>query len=163
MISLSIVDNLEIKSVKFVANISCRTDELPEFLALKILSASSYGAEKDIFERQILKHLKEGDPDESEYDHICHLLDDFEHKGPNRRYICLVFELMGETLQSFGTCFSDYRIPEHVMRRFAIQLIIALDYAHDHNVIHTGASIVVKFYFLSSHYSMKLSPIYPAI
>lgn len=112
-------------------------------MALKILTASSYGAEKDIFERQILRHLREGDPDETGYDHICHLLDDFEHEGPNGRHVCLVFELMGETLQSFGAWFSESRIPEPVMRRFAIQLIIALDYAHDHNVIHTGMSLAV--------------------
>jgi hypothetical protein len=31
-------------------------------------------------------------------------------------------------------------LPSVVMRRFAIQLLLVLDFAHDHNVIHTGTS-----------------------
>ncbi|KAK2734157.1 hypothetical protein FQN57_001872 [Myotisia sp. PD_48] len=46
---------------------------------------------------------------------------------------------MGETpLRSFGTWFRDNVVPNKAMRRFTIQLLIALDYAHDYGVIHTG-------------------------
>ena len=52
----------------------------------------------------------------------------------------LFFELMGETLRSFGTLFREKMIPEPVMRKFIIQLLVALGFAHDHNVVHTGIS-----------------------
>jgi serine/threonine-protein kinase SRPK3 len=49
---------------------------------------------------------------------------------------------MGETLRSFGAWFFEDMIPYPVMRRFAIQLLLALDFAHEHNVIHTGMSYI---------------------
>lgn len=161
----SILANLEIKFVKLLVTVSYRTEESSEFVALKILTAEAYSAEKDIFEREILKHLKEGGPGETGYEHICHLLDDFEHEGPNGKHVCLVFELMGETLRSFGIWFFEYeyRIPEHVMRRFAIQLIVALHYAHRHNVIHTGMSLIVKIYVICFYCSMAIFPTYSII
>lgn len=51
---------------------------------------------------------------------------------------------MGETLRSFGAWFPEDMIPYPVMRRFAIQLVLALDFAHDHNVIHTGMESATK-------------------
>jgi serine/threonine-protein kinase SRPK3 len=45
---------------------------------------------------------------------------------------------MGETLASFGGWFKECMIPYPIMRRFTAQLLAALDYAHEHNVIHTG-------------------------
>jgi serine/threonine-protein kinase SRPK3 len=49
-----------------------------------------------------------------------------------------VFELMGETMRSFGAWFRESMVPYSIMRRFTIQLLAALDFAHEHNVIHTG-------------------------
>ncbi|OBT85194.1 hypothetical protein VE02_05680 [Pseudogymnoascus sp. 03VT05] len=118
-----------------------------EFVALKFLTAEAYGTENDIFERDILKHLKAQDEEQLGYSQICHLIDDFEHKGPNGTHVCLVFELMGETLRSFGAWFSDSMIPNEVMRRFTIQLLLAVHFAHNHNVIHTDiqpSNIFVK-------------------
>lgn len=103
-----------------------------------MLSAECYGQEKDIYERNILKHLRNGDKGEVGYDFICHLVDDFEHEGPNGTHVCLVFELMGETLASFGVWFPDHMIPYPTMRKFTLQLICALGFAHERNVIHTG-------------------------
>ncbi|OBT72508.1 hypothetical protein VF21_08690 [Pseudogymnoascus sp. 05NY08] len=54
---------------------------------------------------------------------------------------------MGETLRSFGAWFPDSMIPNEVMGRFTIQLLLALHFAHNHNVIHTDiqpSNIFVK-------------------
>ncbi|KPM41814.1 hypothetical protein AK830_g4752 [Neonectria ditissima] len=118
------------------------------FRALKVLSAESYGQGHDTFEKEILAHLREADRSHPGYAYICHLLDDFQHQGPNGVHVCLVFELMGETLRSFGAWFLENQIPNPVMRRFTIQLLMALDYAHDHHVVHTDIkpdNIFVKF------------------
>ncbi|KAK4653424.1 hypothetical protein QC762_0083450 [Podospora pseudocomata] len=119
------------------------------FRALKVLSAESYAEDHPIFEKEILKHLRDGgDKDELGYAYICHIVDDFEHQGPNGTHVCLVFELMGETLRSFGAWFKDNQLPYPVIHRFTIQLLLALDYAHGCDVIHTDIkpdNIFVKF------------------
>lgn len=112
------------------------------FRALKVLSAECYGGSKDIYEREILEHLRDADPSHSGYAYIPTLIDSFEHDGPNGRHVCLVFRVMGETHRSFGTWFEDHMIPNEIMRRFTIQLLLALDYAHDHGVVHTGKSSI---------------------
>ncbi|KAH7234508.1 kinase-like domain-containing protein [Fusarium solani] len=118
------------------------------FRALKVLSAVCYGQGYDTFEKEILTNLRDGDRDQLGYNYVCHLVDDFEHQGPNGTHTCLVFELMGETLRSFGVWFSEHMIPPSIMHRFAIQLVLALDFAHEHDVIHTDIkpdNIFVKF------------------
>ncbi|KAI9375120.1 kinase-like domain-containing protein [Aspergillus egyptiacus] len=107
------------------------------FRALKILSADCYGGQKDIFELEILQHLRDADPVHLGYPYITHLIDSFDHHGPNGRHVCLVFPVMGKTLRSFGTWFDDDRVPDRLMQHFTTQLLLALDYAHDSGVIHT--------------------------
>ncbi|CCF41073.1 serine/threonine protein kinase [Colletotrichum higginsianum] len=137
--------------------------EAHKFFALKVLSAECYGAEKDIFEREVLKSLRDGDRKQLGYSHVCHLVDDFEHEGPNGTHVCLVFELIGETLRSFGAWFPDSMIPNQVMRRFTIQLLLALDFAHEHKVIHTDiqpSNIFVKlrdYTLIESGYLVKVA------
>ena len=121
-------------------NWRCRANDEHKFLALKVLSAESYNKDKPIFEREILTHLRNGARSQLGYKYVCHLIDDFEHRGPNGTHVCLVFELMGETMRSFGAWFKESMIPYPVMRRFTIELVAALDFAHEHNVIHTGES-----------------------
>ncbi|KAI7778264.1 hypothetical protein LA080_002451 [Diaporthe eres] len=119
-----------------------------KYRALKVLSAECYGQGTDIFEREILRHLRNGSQTEAGYRYVCHLIDDFEHKGPNGTHVCLIFELMGETLASFGVWLANQRIPYELMRKWTLQLIYALDFAHGCNVIHTDLkpdNIFVKY------------------
>lgn len=109
-----------------------------QYVALKVLSGECYYTDKDIYEREILRHRREGKPTMAGYPFICHLLDDFEIAGPNGKHVCLVFPLMGETLRSFGAWFERSLVPYSTMRRFTIEIALALDYAHDQGVIHTG-------------------------
>ncbi|PNP51065.1 hypothetical protein THARTR1_08293 [Trichoderma harzianum] len=119
------------------------------YRALKVLRADCYGHGTDTFEREILKCLCDGNRDHVGYPYVCHLMDDFEHQGPNGTHVCFIFELMGETLRSFGTWFPfDGMIPYKIMHRFTIQLVLALYFAHDHGVIHTDIkpnNIFLKF------------------
>ncbi|KAL2674253.1 hypothetical protein Neosp_012704 [[Neocosmospora] mangrovei] len=135
-------------TVWLVKDLQASGDGSSVFWALKVLSAICYGQGYDTFEKEILTHLRDGDREQLGYNYICHLVDDFEHQGPNGTHTCLVFELMGETLRSFGVWFSEYMIPPAIMHRFAIQLVLALDFAHEHDVIHTDIkpdNIFVKF------------------
>lgn len=105
------------------------------------MSAECYGQDSPIFEREILTHLRAGDRTLMGYKYVCHLVDDFEVKGPNGNHVCLVLELMGETLASFGVGFKEFMIPTPIMRKFTLRLVAALDFAHESNVIHTGMSL----------------------
>jgi serine/threonine-protein kinase SRPK3 len=108
------------------------------FKALKILSAEYYDEQQPLFEIEILKHLREADRSHPGYDSICHLHDDFEHIGPNGKHKCLVFDLIGETLRTFRIWFKHSALPNSIMRKLTGYLLMALDYAHDSGVIHTG-------------------------
>ncbi|GAB1320079.1 hypothetical protein MFIFM68171_10289 [Madurella fahalii] len=135
-------------TVWLVRDLTKPVDDERRFLALKVLSAECYRQDKPIFEREILTHLRNGDRRLLGYKYVCHLIDDFEHRGPNGTHVCLVFELMGETMRSFGAWFEESMIPYSVMRRFTVQLLAALDFAHHHDVIHTDIkpdNIFVKF------------------
>lgn len=107
-------------------------------MALKILRADSYDEKEPLYEREILAHLREADKSHLGHKYICHLVDDFLQRGPNGSHVCLVFELIGETLQTFRVWFQDHMLPNLIMRKFTRQLLMALDYAHDSGVIHTG-------------------------
>ncbi|KAJ4329008.1 hypothetical protein N0V84_000580 [Fusarium piperis] len=135
-------------TVWLVRDLQPSDDAKTVFRALKVLSAMCYGQGHDTFEKEILTHLRDGEESDKGYAHVCHLLDDFEHQGPNGTHTCLVFELMGETLASFGVWFKEDMIPSLIMRRLAKQLVLALDFAHKRGVIHTDIkpdNIFVKF------------------
>ncbi|KAL5339930.1 kinase-like domain-containing protein [Aspergillus crustosus] len=107
------------------------------FKAIKFLASGCYGAGHDIYEREILQHLRDTDPSHPGFPFISKLLDSFEVEGPNGRHVCLVFPVMGDTLASFGTWWEDNMVPDVIMDRFTAQLLLALDYAHDNGIIHT--------------------------
>ncbi|KND86567.1 Serine/threonine-protein kinase SRPK [Tolypocladium ophioglossoides CBS 100239] len=128
----------EYSTVWLVQNFAAKKDAAEKkYLAMKVLCADSYGGEEHIFEKEILKHLRTADPKHKGYEFINHLLDDFEHDGPNGTHVCLVFEPMGETLATYPNWFRSYKLPEHVTRKLARQLLWAVSYAHDSGVIHT--------------------------
>lgn len=124
-----------------ILNCSRDDDASNVYRALKVLRADCYGHGTDTFEREILRCLRDGSREHPGYPYVCHLIDDFEHQGPNGIHVCFIFELMGETLRTFGPWFPlNDMIPYEIMHRFTIQLVLALWYAHDHGVIHTGMS-----------------------
>ena len=66
-------------------------------VALKMLTAESYGGGKDIYELSILRHIKTANPDHPGYKHVVCLLDEFGNAGPHDVRVCLVFEVMAES------------------------------------------------------------------
>ncbi len=107
---------------------------------MKILNADCYGAKDgiDIFEVDILKHLKSKRSEHPGSGFITMLENYFEHVGSNGRHPCLAFKIMGESLSSFRRWFPDKQLPSLLVQKFTSQLLKALSCAHSCGVLHTG-------------------------
>ena len=57
------------------------SSELPRYVALKVLTADSYGGPKSVYELEILKHISQTDLENPGYRHVVHLLDSFVIKA----------------------------------------------------------------------------------
>ncbi|KAI9749813.1 MAG: asparagine synthetase [Chaenotheca gracillima] len=107
-------------------------------VALKILTANSYGGEKEVFELEILRHIETANPDHPGHRHVISLLDNFRHTGTNGEHVCLVFEVMGEDLLGLSRRYRGEKIPVHLVKQIAKQLFLGLDYLHRScKVVHT--------------------------
>ncbi|KAH6982299.1 kinase-like domain-containing protein [Ilyonectria sp. MPI-CAGE-AT-0026] len=107
-------------------------------VALNVLTADSFGNQKDIFELAILRYIKAQYLQHPGKGYILGLLDEFEHHGPHGNHICLIFKAMGPDLTQYRRLFPNLRIPLPLVKDISRQLLLALSYLHDTcRVIHT--------------------------
>lgn len=119
-----------------------------QHVALKIVVAHSHGGENAFCELEILQRILTADPSHDGYKHVIHLLDNFQHTGPNGKHLCLVFKVMGESVSALRRRFPTRQIPAALMKQIARQVLLGLDYLHQScGVIHTG----VLFLYFQSH------------
>lgn len=110
-----------------------------QHIALKILTADSFGTGHDTFELDILKHLRRHDASNFGANHLLGLLDEFEHHGPHGNHVCFVFKAMGPDMTKYRRLFPKPKIPLPLVREIPKQLLLALSHLHDTcAVIHTG-------------------------
>lgn len=111
-----------------------------QIVALKILTADSYGGKKDTYELDILNCISEKSRhDQKKGRHVLGLLDQFQHDGPHGRHVCLVFKAMGPDLGWFRNMFPRRRLPVPIAKKVTRDLVTALVFIHDEcSVIHTG-------------------------
>ncbi|KAK0611714.1 kinase-like domain-containing protein [Immersiella caudata] len=109
-----------------------------QHVALKILTAESYGNGHDTFELDILRHIRTLDTSHPGVDHILSLLNEFGHRGPNGNHMCLVAKPMGPDMIKCRRLFPKARIPLPMVKKIAARLLLALDFLHDKcGIIHT--------------------------
>src|SRR5947199_6848095 len=94
------------------------------YVALKILTADSYGGEKDTFELDILKHIKVTNPSHPGAKHILGLLDHFRHRGPYGDHVCLVFQAVGPDFATFRRQLPELRLPMVLVSQVSKQLLL---------------------------------------
>ncbi|PYI05525.1 putative serine-threonine protein kinase [Aspergillus sclerotiicarbonarius CBS 121057] len=110
----------------------------PSHKAIKILHPECYNStHDDIFELEIMNHLRTANPQHPGYQHISILLDDFTHVSPLGTHVCLVLDLMAEDLRNFALFFKSAKIPNQILKKITRQLLLALEYVHASGVIHT--------------------------
>jgi len=81
-------------------------------------------------EIKILSHLRDNDPDDNY--NIVRILNSFEF----RNHVCVVFELLSINLYDFLKLNDFEGVSESLIRRFAIQILYALNYLKSEMIVH---------------------------
>lgn len=129
-------------------------------MALKITTAESYGGENEIYELDILRHIKTANPGLPGHKHVLCLVDEFRHAGPHGVHVCLVFEVMGEDLVALARRYSDQKLPIHLVKQISRQLLLGLDYLTQFMQGRAYGSVVplhTKPAYLPTHFSLQIS------
>ncbi|KJA15913.1 hypothetical protein HYPSUDRAFT_91667 [Hypholoma sublateritium FD-334 SS-4] len=85
----------------------------------------------------VLKVLQETNPQSSGYRHVCQLLDEFTHQGPNGNHVCLVLEAMSLSVLDVYCALPD-AMPLPLLKRVCKHVLRALCYLHEEcGIIHT--------------------------
>ncbi|KAG0165840.1 dual specificity protein kinase kns1 [Apophysomyces sp. BC1034] len=101
------------------------------FCAIKIIRAIPKYRDASKIEIRVLNTLKENDP--LNLNKCIHLLEWFDY----RNHICMVFELLGQSVFDFLK-FNEFRpFPPHHIQQFAKQLLTSVAFVHDLKLIHT--------------------------
>lgn len=129
--------------VKYADDLTSRD----EWVAIKILAADAT-QEKLSKELRFLQGWR--CDDDSSLDFVVHLLDIFQHEGPNGLHQCLVFELLGPSLDGLAqsTMYDaigaiddnsvEDRIDSEVILRVSQQLLYAIARIHEAGIAHGG-------------------------
>lgn len=104
--------------------------------AMKVLVGSLTNDKSGWDEPGIMRDLHAKNPESPGYRHIVQLLDEFVIEGPNGKHITLVVEAMDVSV------FDVYRrmrdpMPLPLVKRVAKHTLLALQYMHECNLIHT--------------------------
>lgn len=109
--------------------------------SMKVLVGDLTDDRTGIDELGMLKTVHSRNPLSSGYPHICHLLDNFVHHGPNGDHRCLILEAMPFNMLEIHNAFrsASDAMPLFVIQRVAQQVLLALQYIHEEcGLVHTG-------------------------
>ncbi|KAF3779519.1 Serine/threonine-protein kinase [Nymphaea thermarum] len=110
--------------------------ETKKFVALKIQKSAQNFTVAALEEIEILRAISDGDPKGSKG--VVKLLHHFNHTGPNGSHVCMVFELLGESLLKLLR-YNRYRgLPLPKVKDICHGILLGLDYLHrELRIIHT--------------------------
>jgi hypothetical protein len=110
------------------------------FVTLKVCV---YGGPKSQ-ELAISHHLKNADNPDGHpgVPHLRVALDDFLVEGPHASHQCLVFPVLGKTLEELRDLFSDRAFYVPLLQRYMMAIVHALDVMHQEGIVHTGKSLL---------------------
>jgi dual specificity tyrosine-phosphorylation-regulated kinase 2/3/4 len=108
----------------------CYDHKKKEFCALKILRNKKRLYKQGLIEIKILEALRKSDPDDKK--NIIRLKESFVF----RKHLILSFEILSINLYEFIKMNNFQGVSVGLVRRFAIQLLVALHYMKEHNIVH---------------------------
>ena len=105
-------------------------------VVVKVQKSARHYTDAALDEIELLKKLN--DVEDGGHNYVVQLLDSFEHSGPNGKHVCMVFEVLGDTLLTLIRKRGRKEpFPLHAVRVVTYQLLQALDYSHRKSIIHT--------------------------
>ena len=115
-----------------------RDNEYGRHVALKVVRSAPHYTETALDEIKLLQRIVAANPNHPGKAHVVQLLDSFEHKGPNGRHMCMVFEVLGENLLGLIKRYNHRGIPMALVKQITKQVLLGLDYMHrECEIIHT--------------------------
>lgn len=113
-----------------------------QWVPIKIMTADATACSHEL---GILQSLAKRSNGSLSSRYIVQLLDEFPHQGPNGTHQCLVFELLGPTLDMVTSDYSDYTDPEQRLEpdtvlRISEQLLNAIAFVHEAGYGHGGTT-----------------------
>jgi serine/threonine-protein kinase SRPK3 len=120
----------------------------PSAAVLIATTAKSLPAEAtdapELHELEYLQRMSDRDDQHPGHSHVLQLQDHFYHEGPNGRHLCIVTELLSESVTSFSFRWKNDRMPQALAKHVTRQIILGLDYLHNTcGILHTGKYQVV--------------------
>jgi len=115
-----------------------RDNATGKHVALKVVRSAAHYTETAIDEIKLLNKIVQANPEHPGRKHVVNLLDSFEHKGPHGTHVCMVFEVLGETLLGLIKKWNHRGIPMALVKQITKQVLLGLDYLHrECGIIHT--------------------------
>ncbi|KAJ7182861.1 kinase-like protein [Mycena crocata] len=120
-----------------------RDDQMQRHVALKVVKSAARYTETAVDEIKLLQRLvTSSDPNKPNShpgkSHVISFLDHFRHNGPNGTHVCMVFEVLGESLLGLIRRHQNKGVPIPLVKQIAKQVLQGLDYMHRCcDVIHT--------------------------
>jgi serine/threonine-protein kinase SRPK3 len=111
------------------------------YLMLKIrIRATQHDSPErhDDHEIAISHHLENCSLDHSGKSMVRPVLDSFDIVGPKGRHKCLLYQPLWWSFASFQDLLPDRRFPKDLVQQSVQLILVALDYLHQCNVVHTG-------------------------
>ena len=120
---------------------------LEKWVSVKITRAERTNQSREL---QILRALTQCSSVSPGSEHIVKLLDDFLHQGPNGCHQCLVFELLGPTVNVMVNDAYHFgeRLDTDTIIRVSTQILEAIAFMHEAGYVHGGT---VTYSLLISH------------
>lgn len=101
-----------------------------KFICLKVIKSKKRFFKQGLIEVKILKFLNDAGPEEMHNGVVM------EDSFIFRNHLCIVFELLSINLYEFLKKNNFSGVSLSLVKRFAVQLLMCLDFLHDHKIIH---------------------------
>lgn len=107
-------------------------------VAMKIVRSAQGYRETAVDEIKLLSKINITDKEHPGHQYLIKLIDYFDHNGPNGTHICIVFEVLGESLLGLIRRYKHKGLPIKFVKQIAKEILLAVDFLHRKcGIIHT--------------------------